>query len=78
MLSLPIRNGEGTDRPNGTKAIGGLKVGLYSVISALAATTVGVSALSLAAAVRLGARSEETLVVPAPRRNPRRDRNDRD
>jgi len=53
------------------------KLGLYSVISALAATTVGVSALSLAAAVRLGARSEETLAVPAPRENPRRDRNDR-
>jgi len=52
-------------------------LGLYSVISALAATTVGVSALSLAAAVRLGARSEETLAVPAPRENPRRDRNDR-
>jgi len=46
------------------------------VISALAATTMGVSALSLAAAVRLGARSEETLAVPAPRENPRPDRND--
>jgi hypothetical protein len=53
-----------------------LKLGLYSVISALAATTMGVSALSLAAAVRLGARSEETLAVPAPRENPRPDRND--
>ena len=52
-------------------------MGFYSVISALVATTVGVSALSLAAAVRLGARSEETLAVPAPRETPLRDRNDR-
>jgi hypothetical protein len=52
-------------------------LGLYSVISALAATTVGVSALSLAAAVRLGARSEETLPVPASRESPRRERSDR-
>ena len=54
-----------------------MNLGLYSVISALAAATVGVSALLLAAAVRLGARSEETLAVPAPRETPRRDRDDR-
>ena len=74
-----IGSGEGRPQAAGARTSelrGELKLGLYSVISALAATTVGVSALSLAAAVRLGARSEETLAVPAPRENPRRDRND--
>ena len=51
----------------------GDQLSLYSIISALAATTVGLSALALAAAVRLGARSEESLGVPVARESLRRD-----
>jgi hypothetical protein len=51
----------------------GNTLSLYMIISALAATTVGLSALMLAAAVRLGARSEESLGVPVVRERVRRD-----
>jgi hypothetical protein len=46
-------------------------VGLYSIISAAVAVAVGLSALTLAAAIRRGARSEESLGVPATVENPR-------
>jgi hypothetical protein len=49
-------------------------LGFYSVISALAATMAAVSALAVMAAIRVGARSEETLVVPALRDGARRER----
>jgi len=44
------------------------------MISALAAATLATSALGLFAAFKVGARSEETLVVPTSQDVPRRDR----
>jgi len=51
----------------------GDQLDLYLVISVLAATTAGVSALAFFAAVRVGARSEESLGVPVTQDNLRRD-----